>query len=153
MYPNAPYIKRNGPINAWDDPNFRAAVEATGKKQMILAGITTDVCDAVFSEAPRLIVFFLYRFALPSLHCRFAKRDILYSLMLGLPELQQNSLQTMPRLECVMQAFMSFPNIPLLRTCCEPGPILNTMRKQLHGTFRTSFFIYPCWNEVSCARL
>jgi len=44
MYPNAPYIKRNGPINAWDDPNFRAAVEATGKKQMILAGITTDVC-------------------------------------------------------------------------------------------------------------
>lgn len=46
MFPDAPYIARNGQINAWDDPNFRAAVEATGKKKMIVSGITTDVCVA-----------------------------------------------------------------------------------------------------------
>ena len=44
MHPTAPYIKRNGEVNAWDNADFRAAVEATGKKQIILAGITTDVC-------------------------------------------------------------------------------------------------------------
>jgi hypothetical protein len=43
MHPNAPLIKRNGEVNAWDNPDFRAAVEATGKKQIILAGIATDV--------------------------------------------------------------------------------------------------------------
>ncbi|KAK7052246.1 Isochorismatase hydrolase [Favolaschia claudopus] len=44
MHPNAPYIKRQGEVNAWDSPEFRAAVKATGKKQVILAGIVTDVC-------------------------------------------------------------------------------------------------------------
>ncbi|KAH9927910.1 ycaC protein [Epithele typhae] len=46
MHANAPFIKRNGEVNAWDNADFRAAVEATGKKQVILAGITTDVCTA-----------------------------------------------------------------------------------------------------------
>ena len=46
MHPTAPYIKRHGEVNAWDNPDFRAAVEATGKKQVIIAGITTDVCTA-----------------------------------------------------------------------------------------------------------
>lgn len=46
MYPDAPLIKRNGEVNAWDNPDFRKAVEATGKKQLIIAGITTDVCDS-----------------------------------------------------------------------------------------------------------
>jgi len=44
MYPQAPLIKRNGEVNAWDNPEFRAAVEATGKKQVILGGIVTEVC-------------------------------------------------------------------------------------------------------------
>ncbi|KAJ7504509.1 Isochorismatase hydrolase [Mycena galericulata] len=44
MHPDAPYIKRQGEVNAWDNADFRAAVQATGKKQVILAGITTDVC-------------------------------------------------------------------------------------------------------------
>ncbi|RVX67403.1 hypothetical protein B0A52_08756 [Exophiala mesophila] len=44
MYPNAPYIRRNGEVNAWDNPDFRAAVEATGRKQVILGGIVTEVC-------------------------------------------------------------------------------------------------------------
>lgn len=44
MHPNAAYIRRNGEVNAWDNPEFRATVEATGKKQVILAGIVTEVC-------------------------------------------------------------------------------------------------------------
>ena len=46
MHPRAPYIRRNGEVNAWDNPEFRAAVEATGKKQVVLAGIVTEVCTA-----------------------------------------------------------------------------------------------------------
>ncbi|HIK07401.1 MAG TPA: isochorismatase family protein [Trichormus sp. M33_DOE_039] len=37
-------IKRAGIVNAWNDINFKAAVEATGRKQLIMAGVTTDVC-------------------------------------------------------------------------------------------------------------
>jgi nicotinamidase-related amidase len=44
MYPNMPLIKRQGEVNAWDNPEFRAAIRATGKKQIIVAGIVTDVC-------------------------------------------------------------------------------------------------------------
>lgn len=43
MHPNAPFIHRQGEVDAWDNSDFRAAVQATGKKQVILAGITTDV--------------------------------------------------------------------------------------------------------------
>ncbi|MBW4533218.1 MAG: isochorismatase family protein [Pleurocapsa minor HA4230-MV1] len=37
-------IKRAGIVNAWNDPNFKAAVEATRRKNLIMAGVTTDVC-------------------------------------------------------------------------------------------------------------
>ncbi|KAH7406289.1 Isochorismatase-like protein [Phaeosphaeria sp. MPI-PUGE-AT-0046c] len=53
MYPKAPFIRRQGEVNAWDNPEFRAAIEATGKKQIILAGITTDVCTAFLSLSLR----------------------------------------------------------------------------------------------------
>ena len=43
MHPNAPLIKRNGEVDAWDNEDFRKAVRATGKKQIIIGGITTDV--------------------------------------------------------------------------------------------------------------
>jgi nicotinamidase-related amidase len=43
-YPDAPLIARPGQIDAWDNADFRAAVKATGRKQMIVGGITTDVC-------------------------------------------------------------------------------------------------------------
>ncbi|KAI0673281.1 Isochorismatase hydrolase [Trametes maxima] len=46
MHPNAPLIQRHGEVDAWDNADFRAAVEATGKKQLIIAGITTDVCTS-----------------------------------------------------------------------------------------------------------
>jgi nicotinamidase-related amidase len=37
-------IKRTGVINAWEDPAFADAVRATGKKNLIMSGLTTDVC-------------------------------------------------------------------------------------------------------------
>lgn len=37
-------VKRHGLVNAWNDENFKAAVEATGRKQLIMAGVTTDIC-------------------------------------------------------------------------------------------------------------
>ncbi|WP_212031135.1 isochorismatase family protein [Cytobacillus depressus] len=40
------YVPRNGEINAWDNPNFVKAVEATGKKTLIIAGTLTSVCMA-----------------------------------------------------------------------------------------------------------
>lgn len=43
---DAKYIPRPGQINAWDNADFVAAVKATGKKQLILAGVVTDVCVA-----------------------------------------------------------------------------------------------------------
>jgi nicotinamidase-related amidase len=39
-------IHRPGQVNAWDDPEFRKAVEATGRRKLIMAGVTTDVCLA-----------------------------------------------------------------------------------------------------------
>lgn len=37
-------IRRQGVVNAWDDPDFAAAVRATGRKNLVMAGVTTDVC-------------------------------------------------------------------------------------------------------------
>lgn len=44
--PHAQFITRHGEINAWDSPDFVAAVKATGKKQLIIAGTITSVCMA-----------------------------------------------------------------------------------------------------------
>lgn len=44
MYPDAPLIKREGEVDAWDNEEFRAAIKATGKTQVILAGIVTEAC-------------------------------------------------------------------------------------------------------------
>ena len=37
-------VKRLGIVNAMDDENFAAAVKATGRKKLIIAGVTNDVC-------------------------------------------------------------------------------------------------------------
>lgn len=50
-FPDAPLIARNGQINAWDDPAFRDAIEATGKKNVVVSGITTDVCVAFVTQS------------------------------------------------------------------------------------------------------
>jgi len=37
-------VKRPGVVNAWAYEDFRKAVLATGRKNLIMAGVTTDVC-------------------------------------------------------------------------------------------------------------
>lgn len=37
-------VKRAGIVNAWVDDNFRTAVKATGRNNLVMAGVTTDVC-------------------------------------------------------------------------------------------------------------
>lgn len=37
-------VKRAGIVNAWADANFKNAVAATGRKNLIMAGVTTSVC-------------------------------------------------------------------------------------------------------------
>ena len=45
-FPDAPFIPRPGQINAWDNDDFVNAVKATGRKQLIIAGVVTEVCVA-----------------------------------------------------------------------------------------------------------
>ncbi|QIG51550.1 hydrolase [Nordella sp. HKS 07] len=44
--PHAQYVARKGEINAWDNPDFVAAVKATKRKTLIIAGTITSVCMA-----------------------------------------------------------------------------------------------------------
>lgn len=46
ILPNAPLISRPGQINAWDNAEFVAAIQKTGRKKIVMSGITTDVCVA-----------------------------------------------------------------------------------------------------------
>lgn len=49
--PHAKYVARRGEINAWDNPEFVAAVKATGRRTLIIAGTITSVCMAFPSIA------------------------------------------------------------------------------------------------------
>ena len=46
LFPDAPYIARPGQINAWDNEDFVKAIKDTGKKQLLIAGVVTEVCVA-----------------------------------------------------------------------------------------------------------
>ena len=46
IFPKAPFIPRPGQINAWDNEDFVKAVKATGRQQLIIAGVVTEVCVA-----------------------------------------------------------------------------------------------------------
>lgn len=46
IFPKAPFIPRPGQINAWDNEDFVKAVKDTGRKQLIIAGVVTEVCVA-----------------------------------------------------------------------------------------------------------
>lgn len=46
QFPDAPYIARPGQINAWDNEDFVKAVQATSRRQLIVAGVVTEVCVA-----------------------------------------------------------------------------------------------------------
>ena len=37
-------IRRTGVINAWEDPAFASAVKNAGRKNVLMGGMTTDVC-------------------------------------------------------------------------------------------------------------
>ena len=43
--PDVPEIDRTG-VNSWEDPDFRAAVEATGRRKIVICGLWTEVCLA-----------------------------------------------------------------------------------------------------------
>jgi len=53
LHPKAPLIERQGEIDAWDNAEFRAAVKATNRTQIIIAGIVTDVCTAFLARSLR----------------------------------------------------------------------------------------------------
>ncbi|KAI5247534.1 Isochorismatase hydrolase [Aureobasidium subglaciale] len=53
MYPDAPLIQRNGQVSAWDNEDFRNAVRATNRSQIIVGGIVTDVCTTFLALALR----------------------------------------------------------------------------------------------------
>ncbi len=42
--PHAIYVSRKGEVNAWDNGDFVAQVQATGRKTLIMAGVWTSVC-------------------------------------------------------------------------------------------------------------
>lgn len=43
LFPGGTIVDRTS-INSWLDPNFRKAVEATGRKRIVLAGLWTEAC-------------------------------------------------------------------------------------------------------------
>ena len=42
--PHAVYVPRKGEVNAWDNPDFVAHVQSTGRKTLVMAGVWTSVC-------------------------------------------------------------------------------------------------------------
>ena len=47
--PNATRAHRPGEVNAFDNAEFKAAVKALGRKKLLIAGISTEVCVAFCS--------------------------------------------------------------------------------------------------------
>ncbi|WP_181274012.1 isochorismatase family protein [Brevibacterium oceani] len=43
--PGVEEVDRTG-VNSWEDPDFRAAVRATGRRKIVMAGLWTEVCLA-----------------------------------------------------------------------------------------------------------
>jgi len=46
VFPGAPLIERSS-MNSWDDGNFVAAIEKTGRKKIVLSGLWTETCVAL----------------------------------------------------------------------------------------------------------
>lgn len=46
MFKGAPNVARPGQINAWDNEEFVEVAKKTGKKQLLVSGIVTEVCVA-----------------------------------------------------------------------------------------------------------
>jgi nicotinamidase-related amidase len=46
VFPGQSPIERSS-MNSWDDPNFVAAIEKTGRKKIVLSGLWTEICVAL----------------------------------------------------------------------------------------------------------
>jgi nicotinamidase-related amidase len=46
VFPNQEPIERSS-MNSWDDKNFVAAIEGTGRKKIVWAGLWTETCVAL----------------------------------------------------------------------------------------------------------
>ncbi|KAH8736701.1 Isochorismatase-like protein [Ilyonectria robusta] len=53
MYPDMPLVQRQGEVNAWDNEEFRKTVRSYNRTQIIMAGITTDVCTTFLALSLR----------------------------------------------------------------------------------------------------
>lgn len=49
--PGVPVVARPARRNAWGDPNFVQAVERTGRKKLVMAGLWTEVCLALTAQS------------------------------------------------------------------------------------------------------
>lgn len=58
--PEATVVHRPGEINAWDNAEFVAAVEKTGRKKLLVAGISTEVCLAFVALSARQAGYEVY---------------------------------------------------------------------------------------------
>jgi len=58
--PDAAIVHRPGEINAFDNEDFAAAVKATGRKKLIIAGISTEVCVAFCALSARALGYDVY---------------------------------------------------------------------------------------------
>ncbi len=59
--PHAQYVARKGEINAWDNPEFVAAVKATGRKTLIIAGTIRSGEDTSELQSPLIISYAVFR--------------------------------------------------------------------------------------------
>lgn len=58
--PEATIVHRPGEINAWDNKDFVAAVKKTGRKKLLVAGISTEVCLAFVALSARKAGYDVY---------------------------------------------------------------------------------------------
>lgn len=58
--PNATIVHRPGEINAFDNADFAAAVKATGRKKLLIAGISTEVCLAFAALSAKELGYEVY---------------------------------------------------------------------------------------------
>jgi nicotinamidase-related amidase len=60
IVPDAKFVARKGGVNAWDTPAFPEAVLATGKHNLVIAGVGTSVCVAFPALAARAEGYSVY---------------------------------------------------------------------------------------------
>ena len=60
LLPDATIVHRPGEVNAWDNQEFVAAVEKIGRKKLLIAGISTEVCLALVALSARAAGYEVY---------------------------------------------------------------------------------------------